>query len=211
MNQKLVLAIVAAISLAVGIWLAVTIAPPQQPPKYLQSYPAPRALAPAELSDHRGGVINNDWFRDQWTLTFVGYTFCPDICPTTLAELRNAYPQLQEINSDYPIKVLFLSVDPKRDTVERLNEYINFFNPEFTGATAEHKILFPFVRSMGMAYAIAESTDKPNYLVDHSASVVLVNPNAEVVGRFKPKHELGKLAISDTAQILHDMPLLVSN
>jgi protein SCO1 len=203
--QKTLLGIVALMALVVGLFVATRLQSPVAAPEYLQSYPEARALAPVNLISHSGEPLNNDWFKEQWTLTFVGYTYCPDICPTTLAELKGAYPELQAIDSQYPIKVLFLSVDPKRDTQERLNEYIQFFNPEFTAATAEHKSLFPLVRSMGMAYAIVDSTDNPDYLVDHSASVVLINPQGNVVGRFKPHHEPGKLAISSMQQIIQDM------
>jgi protein SCO1/2 len=64
---------------------------------------------------------------------------------------------------------------------------------------------------MGMMYAISESTDNPNYLVDHSASVVVINPDGNIVGRFKPEHTPGQLAISDVDQILADMPILLSS
>ena len=106
--------------------------------------------------------------------------------------------------------LVFVSVDPKRDSVERLAEYVSYFNEEFIALTGEHKTLFPFVRNLGMMYAIAESTDNPNYLVDHSASVVLIDPEARVIGRFKPKREPGKLSISDSQQILADMPVIIS-
>lgn len=207
MNKTLA-GIVAFIALVVGLFVAARIQPPAAAPEFIQTYPEPRALAPVNLLDHNGQNLNNEWFREQWTLTFLGYTWCPDICPTTLAELKRAYPELQAIESEHPVKVLFLSVDPQRDTQERLNEYIQFFNPEFTAATAAHKDLFPLVRSMGMAYAIVDSTDKPDYLVDHSASVVLINPNGQVVGRFKPHHEPGKLAISSMQQIIADMKVI---
>jgi protein SCO1/2 len=64
---------------------------------------------------------------------------------------------------------------------------------------------------MGMMYSMSESTDNPNYLVDHSASIVVINPDGNVVGRFKPKHVLGALSISDTEQILADMPILLGS
>lgn len=127
-----------------------------------------------------------------------------------MAELNSIYPQLQALDTTHPIKVVFVSVDPKRDTPARLNEYVHYFNKDFIGITGEHTDLFPFARSLGMMYAIAESTDNPNYLVDHSASVVLVNPAGEVLGRFKPKREIGKLSISDAQQILADMPVITS-
>ena len=147
---------------------------------------------------------------EHWSLVFVGYTYCPDICPTTLAELKSIYPELQKIPSDYPIQIVLLSVDPKRDIPERLNEYINFFHPDFIAVSGEHSQLFPLVRAMGMMYSMSESTDNPNYLVDHSSSVVVVNPKAQVVGRFKPEFVVGKLPISEGQKILADMPAIIS-
>jgi protein SCO1/2 len=125
--------------------------------------------------------------------------------------MNKVYPQLTAIEATHPLQVWFLSVDPKRDTVERLNEYVNYFNPEFVAATGGHDQLFPLVRSMGMMYSMSESTDNPNYLVDHSASIVVINPKGQVVGRFKPKHVLGELSISDTEQIVADMPILLGS
>jgi protein SCO1/2 len=209
MKQNLIIGAIAVIALVIGVTASIKLSAPADP-VYAQMYPAPRALHAAELTVHDGTSINNDWFKSQWTLVFLGFTWCPDICPTTLAELKGIYPQLQSLQDDTPIKVLFLSVDPNRDTVERLNEYINFFHSDFTAATAPHKVLFPLVRSMGMAYAIADSTDNPDYLIDHSASVVVINPDGNMVGRFKPVHEPGEMAISDGEQILADMPLIMS-
>jgi len=117
---------------------------------------------------------------------------------------------LQAIESEYPVKVVFISVDPNRDTTERLAEYIGFFNSNFIAATGEHSQLFPLARNLGMMYAMTESSGNPNYLVDHSASVVVVNPKAQVIGRFKPKREPGNLSISDAQEILTDMPSIVA-
>lgn len=197
-------------ALVVGIFVAINIAPPKvDGPQHIRLYPQPRALPDFQLVDQNSQTYEKSALVDHWTLMFVGYTYCPDICPTTLAELKSIYPQVQNIKTHKPIQVVFLSVDPKRDTPERLKEYINFFNPEFTGVTGEHAQLFPLVRAMGMMYSMTESTDKPDYLVDHSASVVLINPQAQVIGRFKPEFVPGKLPVSEGQQILADLPLVI--
>ena len=212
MNQRTTVGLVAFLALCAGIVGALYIAPPtgESLPEYFQAYPEPREITPFELTSHNGEAFDNSSLKGQWSLVFVGYTFCPDICPTTMAELNGIYPELKALDSVKPIKVVFVSVDPKRDSVERLAEYVNYFNEEFIAVTGEHKALFPFVRNLGMMYAIAQSTDNPNYLVDHSASVVLVDPEARVIGRFKPKREPGKLSVSDPQQILADMPVIIS-
>ncbi|GAA6183901.1 SCO family protein [Aliiglaciecola sp. 2_MG-2023] len=211
MKQNLLIGIVAVVALAAGLYFSVVIAPPEvEEVKYLQKYPVERALPEFELYDQNGEVFNNQQLKGYWTLAFVGYTFCPDICPTTLAELKGIYPQLQAIKTENPVKIWFLSVDPKRDSAERLQEYVNFFNPDFWATSGEHKQLFPLVRAMGMMYAMSDNTDDPNYLVDHSASITVINPRGEVVGRFKPKMEPGSIPVSEGSQILEDMPKIVT-
>jgi protein SCO1 len=209
---KLQAGIVAFIALLIGIIAAISFDPRSESEiHYLSLYPQPRALPDFQLLDNHNQAFTASQLKNHWSLVFVGYTFCPDVCPTTLADLNSIYPQLKALESDYPIQVVFLSVDPQRDTPERLNEYVNFFEPEFIGVSGEHKYLFPLVKAMGMMYSMAESTDNPNYLVDHSSSVVLVNPLAQVIGRFKAKLQPGKIALSDSQLILADMATITQN
>ena len=206
--KNLIVVLIALVGLGAGTWLANhTLAAPE--PQYASLFPQPRALAEVALEDQHGETIAPAWFKNKWTLIFVGYTYCPDICPTTLGDLKSIYPQLQQLETAHPIKVLFISVDPKRDTIPRLKEYIDFFNPAFHAATGEHKQLFPLVRSMGMMYEIDGATDNNDYLVNHSGSVVIADPDGHIIGRFKPVTELGKAPISDSEQILTDMPILI--
>ena len=210
--SKLQAGLLALIALIIGIAAAIFIAPPasDKDTEYVSLYPAARVLPDFELQDHQKQPFTSKNLEDHWSLVFVGYTFCPDICPTTLAELKGIYPELQKIPTDFPIQVILISVDPKRDTPERLNEYINFFHPDFIAVSGEHAQLFPLVRAMGMMYSMSESSDNPNYLVDHSSSVVVINPKAQVIGRFKPDFVVGKLPISEGQKILADMPAIVS-
>ncbi len=208
----------AIFAISLGVYLAVTIAPPgfneqsiEQKTSHMQWYPQPRKLADFELETHNATPMTNADLLEKWTLVFVGYTFCPDICPVTLAQINIIYPELQSHVQKTDLQVWFLSVDPNRDTTERLNEYINFFNGDFVASTGPHSVLFPLVRSMGMMYSIAESTDNPNYLVDHSGSIAVINPEGNLVGRFKPKHVPGKLVTSDAEQVLADVPLLLAD
>jgi protein SCO1/2 len=211
--------LILAITFALGIYAALVIAPPghnksenlHEQTQFMSWYPQARALSDFTITKHTGEVFNNENLLGKWTLGFVGYTFCPDICPATLADINRVYPELKQSQKDTELQIWFLSVDPKRDTVERLKEYVNYFNPEFVATTGTHDQLFPLVRSMGMMYSLSESTDNPNYLVDHSASIVVINPKGQVVGRFKPKHEVGELSISDMDQIVKDIPLLLAH
>lgn len=215
MKQHSLIGLVLIVAFIGGIWAAVTIAPPDVKPQgpattYFQTYPAPRGLPSFRLTEAGGEPVTNATLRDQWTVIFLGYTYCPDVCPTTMAGLNRIYPQLQQIPTEYPIKIMFLSVDPKRDTPARLRSYKQYFNDDFIAATGDHGQLFGLVRSFGLVYAMSESTDQPDYLVDHSASIVVVSPKAEVVGRFKPDAIPGALTVVDPAHIIADMPAIVA-
>ena len=210
--SRLQAGLIAFVALVFGVVVAINIAPPSadSQTQHVSLYPQARALPDFQLIDHNNQPFTSAKLIGHWSLVFVGYTYCPDICPTTLADLKNVYPELQKIPTDSPIQVILLSVDPKRDTSERLNDYINFFHSDFIAVSGEHSQLFPLVRAMGMMYSMSESTDNPNYLVDHSSSVVVVSPKAQVIGRFKPEFVVGKLPISEGQKILADMPAIMS-
>lgn len=176
---------------------------------YIARFKQPRTLAKVELVDQFNEPFTEAQLTGKWTLIFIGYTFCPDVCPTTLSELKRIYPQIKQIEQDVPIQVVFMSVDPNRDTPERMNEYVAFFNSEFIGVTGTHEVLFPLTRSMGLGYFLTDPTEDNEYFVNHSASIVLINPNAKAVGRFKPQKGDGQLPVSDGEQILHDLPALI--
>jgi len=141
-----------------------------------------------DFSFEKAGKVafTNESLKGKWTLFFVGYTYCPDICPTTLAHLDYIYPQLAN-DQTTTTQVVFVSVDPNRDKAEQLADYVNYFNPEFIGVTSTHKKLWPFVNQLGMIYSIVEKgdTDDQLYLVDHSASIALINPAGEFHATFK--------------------------
>ncbi len=204
-----VVAVILFAALAAGIYLALYISPPQTSVSHLRLYPQPRALSDVALTDQHGQAFTEQRLQGKWTLTFLGYTYCPDICPTTLAELNTIYPKLKALPNGDDIQVLFISVDPNRDSSERLHEYVNYFNEEFLAASGGHEVLFPLVRSMGMMYSLSESTSNPDYLVDHSASIVVINPQGQVIGRFMPENEPGQLPIAKGQQILADMPIIM--
>lgn len=174
------------------------------------SYQSALPLAPFSLLTHKNETFTEKDLEGHWTLAFLGYTSCPDVCPITLSALADIYPQLVSALPNDEIQILFVAVDPKRDTSERLFEYINYFNSEFIAATAPHESLFPVVRNMRMIYALTEEQDKPYYFVDHSASITLIDPSARVVGRFKAETVDGGPPVSNTQQILALLPRIVN-
>tara|TARA_R110001592_G_scaffold75322_13_gene228166 strand:+ start:3459 stop:4118 length:660 start_codon:yes stop_codon:yes gene_type:complete len=130
-------------------------------------------------------AFTNQSLKGKWTLFFVGYTFCPDVCPTTLADLDRIYPRLIN-DQNTTTQVVFVSVDPNRDKAEQLADYVHYFNKNFIGVTSTHQQLWPFVTQLGLIYSIVEDGDTEGfYLVDHSASIVLINPAGEFHATFK--------------------------
>ncbi|WP_434927840.1 SCO family protein [Shewanella sp. HL-SH8] len=170
-------------------------------------YDNPRKLAPFSLSDQYGNTFTNKNLTGKWSLFFIGFTSCPDVCPTTLNKLAAAYPALQQISDS--IQVVFVSADPDRDTQTKRLDYINFFNSDFKAITAEHAQLFPFSRDLGFAYAMVGDGD--DYQVDHSASYVLVSPNAEKIAVFKAKPKPGETPQILNNELIADFKKIVDN
>jgi protein SCO1/2 len=146
----------------------------------------PRIFSDFELKDHRGEVFNLDRMKGIWTIVFFGFTHCPDICPTTLAMLNETYSKLKDSEKEL-LQVVMISLDPERDTVEKLAEYVPYFNPEFTGVTGNKHLIRRLTAELNVAYnQVPLSGD--DYTVDHSTQLILVNPMGHYHGFFKAPH-----------------------
>lgn len=172
--------------------------------------PAPRVVKTFSLQDPAGTTVDQAQLRGKWTLVFVGYTSCPDICPMTMAMLAGAYPQLQQTAGEVPVQVWFVSVDPQRDTPSQLQQYMAYFQqPALTALTGRHDQLYPFVRELDLMYAIATDTSQADYRVDHSASIAIINPQAEFIGSFRPDMNLeGAPPLVSRAKLLADFAMI---
>ena len=134
------------------------------------------ATEPADftLDSSLGHPVSLADFRGKHTLLYFGYTMCPDVCPTTLADLRTMMAALGDKAQD--VQVLFVSVDPERDTPERLAAYLKYFDPTFVGLTGVPEEIEPVASKFGIFYAKHEADSAANYLVDHTSVVVVVDP-----------------------------------
>ena len=164
-----------------------------------------RALPEFELIDHHGKPLQRADLNGQWSLIFFGYTHCPDICPTSMQTLSDMMRAIEDPDVVNDLRVYFVSVDPDRDNPETLASYVGYFNPAFTGATAEMEKLKPLTRSLGIAHEIRNRIEgNPNYDVDHSASIVLVNPQAEFAGLFGAPQDSLAMARDMTRIVEHN-------
>jgi protein SCO1/2 len=128
---------------------------------------------------------------------FFGYTHCPDVCPSTLYDLKLVHEKLEQLTGDGAPghQVLFVSVDPERDTPEQLGQYVNYFHPDFIGVTGPQEQLAPLTMQLGIAYRIEDhEADSPQYNVDHSVSVLLTDPQGRLHGVFPAPHDADKMA-----------------
>ena len=146
----------------------------------------PRIFSDFELIDHRGDVFNQERLRDVWTIVFFGFTHCPDICPTTLATLNDTYSKLKDHERER-MQIVMISIDPERDTEEKLAEYVPYFNDEFIGVTGNKHLIRRLTAELNVAYNQVP-LDTGDYTVDHSTQLVLINPKGHYHGFFKAPH-----------------------
>ena len=145
-----------------------------------------RDLPDFTLTDHAGRAYTRRNLGESWTLLFFGYTHCPDICPVTLATMSASVDAVAAIGGEAP-RVVFVSVDPERDAPRHLRGYVTAFRDDFLGVTGSHDQLRKLTRALGVRYA--RDGDGPEYLVEHSAALLLVNPGGELQAVFGPPHE----------------------
>ncbi|MCB1555419.1 MAG: SCO family protein [Xanthomonadales bacterium] len=146
-------------------------------------YPQPRAVADFALQRADGSALTRADLLGHWTVLFIGFTHCPDVCPTTLgllAEVTKRWPEAQQRP-----QVLFVAVDPERDTAEKAQEYASFFDPEFIGASGDLAELEQFSRGFGMVFMKTALPDG-GYTIDHSSSLSLIGPDATLRGVMRP-------------------------
>ncbi|UCB54784.1 MAG: SCO family protein [Thiotrichales bacterium] len=165
---------------------------PPPPPPELEGVLRPefRLLRSFELTDHEGAVFDQKRFQGKWTFVFFGYTSCPDICPATLYVLNAVQGLIEDKTGEAPeeMQVIFISVDPKRDTPELLADYVAHFNKTFIGATAGKQEIDRVAGQFGAGYVLEEETAPGSYLVSHTSAIFLVDPLGRLVATFSQPH-----------------------
>ena len=153
-------------------------------------FPQPHALPDFNLRQSDGTPLIPGELKGHWTLVFLGFTFCPDVCPTTLADLAIAQKQWESIPDSLRPRVLFVSVDPDRDPPARLGEYAHAFHKDTLAATADTPALEHFANALGFVFQKVPGKgyeQNPNdYSMDHSASIAVLDPNGRLAGRIQP-------------------------
>lgn len=206
-NRTVTLILVAALAAGLGLWAAQRWlghrAADMPALQAVRLFDQPRGLPPFSLRQSDGTPLVPGELKGHWTLVFLGFTHCPDVCPTTLAELAQAQRTWQALPEATRPRVLFVSVDPDRDTPDRTGEYAHGFHRDTLAATADAATLEAFARSLSMVFMkVPAPVGAPadQYSVDHSASIAVLDPQARMAGVIVPP--LQPKAIADDLSIL---------
>jgi len=153
--------------------------------------PQAKALASFVLVDEQGQPFGNDRFEGQWSLVFLGYTHCPDVCPTTLALFKQLHANWQD-SPLASVQYILLSADPERDTPERLAGYVDYFHKDFVGLTGTVADLDRLAKQLNSLFAKVPM-ENDDYLIDHSANIVIINPAGQYHGFIRQPHSVEQI------------------
>ena len=152
-----------------------------------QLFPQARYIDEFSLETAAGESFTQENLQGQWSLLFAGFTNCPDICPDTLAVLAQSLRELDLMRMENKPQVIFLSVDPARDHGRHLADYVQWFHDDFIGVTGDEAEIERLTRQLGLVYYLEDPDEETGfYNVDHSASVLIIDPEGRLRGRFGP-------------------------
>ena len=164
--------------------------------------PQGRDMPDVTLTNQDGEAVSMEQLEGRWNLLFFGYTFCPDICPATLAELRQLQRSLpEEVNQR--LQPILVSVDPERDTPEQLKKYLDYFGAGFIGLTGPLDDIQTLANAAGVPF-IPGDTSKKDYTVDHGANLALIGPDGRLRGFIRAPMRTEKLAEQLSAVLLSE-------
>jgi protein SCO1/2 len=214
LNSKFIISVAAVAAMSAGFWLSSMQqsgdeeSAEQQKQKELaearNNYspiqgtilsPARKITIPDLLTDD-GEKFTLEDLKGHWSIFFFGYTHCPDICPVTLGVVAQAKKMATRLNHMFP-QVVFVSVDPDRDKVEMLADYVQYFDKDFVGVTGDAQMIKALTLQMSVVYmkvpvdngTAAGSLDDSVYNVDHSSALLLLNPEGKLFAFLNPPHD----------------------
>lgn len=168
----------------------------------------PREIVDFSLADASGQPFTKASLAGHWTVVFPGFTFCPDVCPTTLATLKAVLTQLDPAEAA-ALRVVLLSVDPKRDVPEKLGAYVHAFSPDFIGVSGSTAELDRLGASIGFVYTKVPGATPETYTIDHSAELILIGPDQRLHGYMTPPYHVPAL-VADLKTLLSKLPARTS-
>lgn len=202
MKQLPVIAMIlsALIAMAAGIWLGQTSNTPREAlkPASIQGaiYPKAKLIRGFELQDQNSKRVTKLDLQGHWSLVFVGYTNCPDICPTTLSVMNQVIEYMNDQKIQAP-EIVFLSIDPERDTPLHLRRYVDYFNKDFIALTGTLEQVSQLSQNLNAVFRKAPGANgeisKEDYLMDHSSALMLINPQGNLQSVLTAPHLPGTI------------------
>lgn len=216
LHHYLLYAMVIVVSLALGIFVGARQLSPEPVYNNAQLLPAPKMLPEFNLTNHYGEAIRSSLWRGRWSLIFFGFTSCPDICPLELQKLGKL---LRVMQGNTGLQVVFISVDPERDTPTKLRDYVGFFHPDIVALQGSNSELARTAQFFGAAYdrsviidskllRVPAGIDMPDssgdvYQVNHSTRIFIVNPEGAYSGSFMPPFDVEQLEADLNLMMTH--------
>lgn len=197
--RQFIIAIAIGLALAAGTFLALRMQTPSVP-EFALVLPEPNPVPEFSLLNQHGMPIDQTVFAGQWDLVFFGFTHCPDICPTTLQVLAAAKTALQEKGQVPLPRIVLVSVDPERDTPELMRQYVDYFGEGNLGITGALDEITKLTSGLGIFFA-KHASGAEDYAVDHSAAVLVINPDGGFEALFGGPHVV--------ENYVHDLPIVM--
>lgn len=208
MNKRVFILVIALglVLMLLGMLVArYTLAPPQQQaqkhalPEGLQAtyLPQGKPVTGLNLIDFNQQRFDEARFKGKWSFLFFGYTNCPDVCPSTMLVMKSVWGKLPaEAKADPAPQMIFVSVDPDRDNPAKLKQYVTFYHPEFLGVTGKADQIDVLTKQLGVLYGFEDEEKGKGYTVNHSAQILLVDPQGNMRAVFSTPHEVDEIVRS---------------
>ncbi len=188
-------------AIAAGVVVSLLMREPAAIPNAATILPTAIELPQFSLLDQQGQTVGKDVFAGEWNLVFFGFTNCPDVCPLTLQLLSQVKLRLAEAGHQPLPRIVLVSVDPQRDTPAAINSYIGYFGKDHLGITGELDELRKLTGALGIFFE-KNASDGDDYTIDHSAVVLVIDPQSRMPALFGAPHRIDDL--------VHDLPLIMA-
>ena len=152
----------------------------------------PRPISTFRLIDFDKGTFSVAQLKDRWSFIYFGYSACGQVCTETLTELKRLILALSSLDNALPIQVVFVTVDPGRDSASRLKTYLREFDSTFIGITGDINTLAFFAAELAAPFTLGPDAGE-SYALDHSNSIMLINPSAALQAVLAPPHDAQRL------------------
>jgi len=149
----------------------------------------PKKLTNFSIKDQKNQTFGLQQLKGKWTFMFFGYTHCPDVCPTALAMMRNIAKVLDHDPRKIKSQFVFVSIDPQRDNLASIGSFVEYFNPDFIGLTGKPLQLKDLLKQLDVKTSRIKGDAAMNYLVSHTSSIMLIDPEVRLLAKYEPPHE----------------------